>query len=83
VLRSGRQALVYGSQRLISPPDFANVHRNWEGFRVLSPGDTWNFDAFVTCPINAAEGALAARMPCELVRRATGRLNQLMRTSTA
>jgi hypothetical protein len=56
VLRSGRQQLLYGSQRLISPPDFANIHRNWEGFRLMSPGETWDIDAFATRPVNLATG---------------------------
>ncbi len=51
LLRVGRQESIYGAQRLISPNDWANVRRTFEGMKLsLSlPGDT--LDVFVTQPV--------------------------------
>lgn len=51
LLRVGRQELIYGAQRLISPNDWANVRRTFEGLKLsLSlPGDT--LDVFVVQPV--------------------------------
>jgi hypothetical protein len=46
VLRVGRQELLFGSQRLVSTLDWANVRRTFEGARVMRRGEKWNFDAF-------------------------------------
>ena len=54
VFRTGRMELQYGAQRLISPLDWANTRRNFEGFLVSSKGDAWDIDAFVTRPVNSA-----------------------------
>src|SRR6187397_1802880 len=50
-LRVGRQELLYGSQRLVSPLDWANTRRNFEGVTFLYKGTDWNIDAFLTHPI--------------------------------
>jgi hypothetical protein len=52
--RTGRQELSYGSQRLISPLDWANTRRNFEGFKFFSKGDVWDFDLWLTRPVNTA-----------------------------
>jgi hypothetical protein len=52
--RVGRQELNFGSQRLISPLDWANTRRNFEGLRINSPGATWDLDAWLTHPVNTA-----------------------------
>lgn len=51
MLRMGRQELVYGAQRLISPSDWANVRRSFEGVRAswTMPNDT--LDGFVVRPV--------------------------------
>jgi len=54
--RYGRQDLLYGSQRLISPLDWAITRRNFEGFKLFSKGETWDIDAFATRPVNTAAG---------------------------
>lgn len=36
--RYGRQELLYGNQRLVSPLDWANTRRNFEGFKLFSKG---------------------------------------------
>lgn len=49
--RVGRQELLYGSQRLVSPLDWANTRRNFEGVSFLYKGTDWNIDGFLTHPI--------------------------------
>jgi hypothetical protein len=56
ILRSGRQELQYGSQHLVSPLDWANTRRNFEGFKLSSPGEVWDVDAFATRGVNGAAG---------------------------
>lgn len=53
-LRVGRQELLYGSQRLVSPLDWANTRRNFEGIKAFSKGDIWDFDLFFTRTVNTA-----------------------------
>jgi hypothetical protein len=50
-LRIGRQELLYGSQRLISPLDWANTRRTFEGLKLFWVGDDWNIDFFYTRPV--------------------------------
>jgi Alginate export len=50
-LRAGRQELLYGNQRLISPPDWSNTRRSWEGFKLLWQSKDWSIDGFWTRPI--------------------------------
>lgn len=54
--RYGRQELVYGAQRLVSPLDWANTRRNFEGFKYFHHSDSVHIDAFVTNPVNTAAG---------------------------
>ncbi len=53
-LRVGRQELSFGAQRLVSPLDWANTRRNFQGIRINSPGVNWDLDAWVTNPVNTA-----------------------------
>ncbi|MCC6493055.1 MAG: alginate export family protein [Pirellulales bacterium] len=48
VLRVGRQELLYGAERLVSPLDWANTRRTFDGARVLLKGDDWTSDGFYT-----------------------------------
>ena len=50
-LRVGRQELLYGSERLVSPLDWANTRRTFEGFKLFWQGDDWNVDLFATRPV--------------------------------
>jgi hypothetical protein len=50
-LRVGRQELLYGNQRLISPLDWANTRRTFDGARFLYKGCTWDVDGFFTHPV--------------------------------
>ncbi len=51
VFRLGRQELLYGSQRLISPLDWANTRRTFQGARLLHHGEQDNLDAFWVQPV--------------------------------
>lgn len=55
-LRYGRQELLFGRQRLVSPLDWANVRRNFEGFRYLIKEQDWKMDLFCVNPVNTATG---------------------------
>ncbi|MBL8827844.1 MAG: alginate export family protein [Planctomycetaceae bacterium] len=50
-LRAGRQELLYGSERLISPLDWANTRRTFEGYKLMWQGEDWNIDTFYTRPV--------------------------------
>lgn len=52
--RAGRQELFYGSQQLVTPLDWSNTRRNFEGFKFSSPGEVWDIDLFATRPVNTA-----------------------------
>jgi Alginate export len=50
-VRLGRQELYYGSQRLVSPTDFPNVSRNFDGVKGFYHSDWLDVDAFWTRPV--------------------------------
>ena len=50
-VRVGRQELYFGSQRLISPSDFPNVRRTFQGVRGFWRGRDWDVDAFWVQPV--------------------------------
>lgn len=47
-LRTGRQSLSYGNQRLISPLPWVNALRTFEGLALLFKSGRWSVDAFLT-----------------------------------
>lgn len=49
--RVGRQELLYGAQRLVSPLDWANTRRNFDGVNLQYKGTEWNIDTFFTRPV--------------------------------
>ena len=49
--RAGRQELMLGSQRLVSPLDWANTRRTFEGFRAMARVRSVTMDAFLTRPV--------------------------------
>ncbi len=55
-LRIGRQELLYGRQRLVSPLDWGNTRRNFQGGKYILSGDDYNFEAFLVHPVNTATG---------------------------
>lgn len=51
-LRVGRQELLLGNQRLVSPLDWANTRRTFEGVNTLYRGEKWDLDGFFVHPVN-------------------------------
>lgn len=49
--RVGRQELLYGSQRLVSPLDWANIRRTFDGVKAFYRSDALDIDAFATRPV--------------------------------
>jgi alginate export protein len=47
-VKIGRQELSYGDQRLISPLDWSNIARAWDGIKVRYGPGTWWIDGFYT-----------------------------------
>jgi hypothetical protein len=50
-IRAGRQELLYGSQRLISPLDWANTRRTFQGVKAYWHSEQLDVDAFWTQPV--------------------------------
>jgi hypothetical protein len=49
--RVGRQEMRYGVQRLVSPLDWANTRRTFEGYKAFWQGDDWDVDGFWVRPV--------------------------------
>ena len=49
--RVGRQELLYGSQRLVSPLDWGNTRRTFEGVNFVFRNKDWAIDTFVVEPV--------------------------------
>ncbi|MBV8398199.1 MAG: alginate export family protein, partial [Acetobacteraceae bacterium] len=49
--RGGRQELLYGSERLISPLDWANDRRTFQGGKLFYRGDKLDVDLFLVQPV--------------------------------
>jgi hypothetical protein len=49
--RGGRQELLYGAQRLISPLDWSNTRRTFDGAKFMYDGPTWNIDTWWARPV--------------------------------
>jgi hypothetical protein len=47
-IRIGRQELSYGDQRLVSPLDWSNIARAWDGLKLRYAGDGWWAEGFYT-----------------------------------
>ncbi|MCY2964458.1 MAG: alginate export family protein [Planctomycetota bacterium] len=58
--RYGREEYLLGRQRLVSPLDWANIRRNFQGYHYMLKGDNFTFDAFAVNPVNAATGYVTA-----------------------
>jgi hypothetical protein len=48
--RAGRQELSYGAQRLVSPLDWSDTRRTFDGGKLLWQGRDWNVDGFWVRP---------------------------------
>ncbi len=49
--RAGRQEMTYGSQRMVSPLDWANTRRTFDGAKVFYRSEQFDVDAFWTRPV--------------------------------
>ncbi|OYP31631.1 alginate export family protein [Rhodopirellula sp. MGV] len=47
-LRGGRQELLFGSQRMVTPLPWANKRHSFDGFKLFRHGKDYDFDAFWT-----------------------------------
>jgi hypothetical protein len=59
-VRVGRQELVYGSQRLISPLDWANTRRTFEGIKGYWHSENLDVDAWYTKPVQVFQNRFDA-----------------------
>ena len=50
-VRLGRQELLFGSQRLISPLEWANTRRTFQGARMFRQTESWDYDLFWVQPV--------------------------------
>ncbi len=50
--RAGRQELLLGAERLVSPLDWANTRRTFDGYRATVKGSQNAIDLFYTNPVN-------------------------------
>lgn len=50
-LRLGRQELNYGNQRLVSPLEWANVRRRFDGVKIFYKSEKWDADFFYVKPV--------------------------------
>jgi hypothetical protein len=50
-LRVGREELIYGNQRLVSPLGWANTRRTFEGGKLVWKGAAWDVQGFWTRPV--------------------------------
>lgn len=53
--RVGRQELLLGSQRLVSPLDWGNTRRTFDGARLIYSGDNWDVDGFWVNPVRRTD----------------------------
>lgn len=50
-LRVGRQELDYGNQRLVSPFDWGNIRRRFDGVKLFAKGNTWDVAMWWVRPV--------------------------------
>jgi len=55
-VRTGRQELAFGSQRLVSLRDAPNLRRTFDGARTTLRWNGWQLDAFATRPVRLKTG---------------------------
>lgn len=50
-LRVGRQEMSYGNQRLVSPFEWGNIRRRFDGVKLFAKGKTWDADVWYVKPV--------------------------------
>ncbi len=58
--RGGRQELLYGSQRLISPLEWVNTRRTFQGGKVFWQSEKLSLDAFMVQPVVPSANSFAS-----------------------
>ena len=53
--RVGRQELLYGNERLVSPLDWSNTRRTFDGAKIFWRGEDWNVDGYWVRPVPFAQ----------------------------
>ncbi len=61
--RVGRQELLYGAERLVSPLPRGNTRRNFEGYKMMWQGENWDIDAFWVRPVAVQPRRFDAPVP--------------------
>lgn len=51
MLRGGRQEMLYGAERVVSPLDWANTRRTFDGFKLMYSDAAWAIDGFFLNPV--------------------------------
>lgn len=54
-VRAGRQELLFGKQRLVSPLDWANTRRTFDGARGTATIRAWTLDGFFVRPVQVVK----------------------------
>jgi hypothetical protein len=54
-VRAGRQELLFGDERVISPLDWANTRRTFDGYRATAKSKLLTVDGFYTNPVVVSE----------------------------
>ncbi len=55
-IRAGRQELLFGRQRLVSPLDWGNTRRNFEGLNYIVKEKDYKLNLFTVNPVNSGTG---------------------------
>ncbi len=50
-LRTGRQELLYGGQRFVSPLEWASTRRRFDAVKLVYEGDPWHIEGFYAKPV--------------------------------
>ncbi|NQU47532.1 MAG: alginate export family protein [Planctomycetes bacterium] len=61
-LQVGRFEMKYGNQRMVSPLDWSNFGRSWDGARFSHNAPDYNLDVFITKPV-IMQGATGGATP--------------------
>lgn len=61
-MQVGRFEMKYGNQRMVSPLDWSNFGRAWDGFRFSHNAPEYNLDVFFTKPVQM-QGATGGATP--------------------
>ena len=70
--RIGRQELLFGAQRLVSPLDWANTRRTFEGARLMWKGENWDVDGIWVRPMRRTAANRTKLDPPNLNRQLYG-----------